>query len=86
MSIKKYKKNYSNSFRFIDYLSKKLSNNDVVVTDMGTSFTCTMQSFNAKNNQRLFTSSGLASMGYGLPASIGACIGSNKKKNNLYYW
>lgn len=76
----KIQKNFSNSFRFINYLSKKLSNNDVVVTDMGTSFTCTMQSFNAKNNQRLFTSSGLASMGYGLPASIGACIGSNRKR------
>ena len=47
---------------------------------MGTSFTCTMQTFQAKDNQRLFTSSGLASMGYGLPAAIGACIGANKKR------
>ena len=47
---------------------------------MGTSFTCTMQTFQAKDNQRLFTSSGLASMGYGLPAAIGACIGANKRE------
>jgi acetolactate synthase-1/2/3 large subunit len=53
-------------------MSKKLKANDIVVTDMGTSFTCTMQSFKAKDHQRIFTSSGLASMGYGLPAAIGA--------------
>ena len=76
----KRQKNYTNSFRFIDELSKKLSRNDLIVTDMGTSFTCTMQTFQAKDNQRLFTSSGLASMGYGLPAAIGACIGANKKR------
>ncbi len=76
----KRQKNYTNSFRFIDELSKKLRNNDLIVTDMGTSFTCTMQAFKAKNNQRLFTSSGLASMGYGLPAAIGACIGAKKKR------
>ena len=71
---------FTNSFRFIDNLSKVLIPGDVVVTDMGTSFTCTMQSFKSKQNQRLFTSSGLASMGYGLPATIGACVGINKKR------
>ena len=44
----KRQKNYTNSFRFIDELSKKLSRNDLIVTDMGTSFTCTMQTFQAK--------------------------------------
>ena len=73
-------KNYTNSFRFVDQLCKQLQNKDIVVTDMGTSFTCTMQAFNSKGSQRLFTSSGLASMGYGLPASIGACFGSNKNR------
>ena len=73
-------KNYVSSFKFVDDLCKFLKDNDVVVTDMGTSFTCTMQAFQAKNNQRLWTSSGLASMGYGLPAAIGACIGGGKKR------
>ena len=73
-------KNYTNSFRFVDQLCKQLQNKDIVVTDMGTSFTCTMQAFNSKGSQRLFTSSGLASMGYGLPASIGACFGSDKNR------
>ena len=51
----KYKKinNSINSFRFINSLSKVLNGNENIVTDMGTSFTCTMQSFKIKNKQRL---------------------------------
>ena len=63
-----------NSFCFIEILSEKLGNDAVVVTDMGTSFTCTMQAFKTKAGQRLFTSSGHASMGFGLPGAIGACF------------
>lgn len=69
-----------NSFYFIDVLSEKLGSDAVVVTDMGTSFTCTMQTFKVKAGQRLFTSSGHASMGFGLPGAIGACFANNKKK------
>lgn len=69
-----------NSFYFIEVLSKKLDGNAVVVTDMGTSFTCTMQTFKTKSGQRMFTSSGHASMGFGLPGSIGACFASDRKK------
>lgn len=69
-----------NSFYFIDLLSQKLSKEAIVVTDMGTSFTCTMQTFRVKLGQRLFTSSGHASMGFGLPGAIGACYGSNRQK------
>ena len=69
-----------NSFYFIDILSEKLGNDAVVVTDMGTSFTCTMQAFKTKAGQRLFTSSGHASMGFGLPGAIGACFAHGRKK------
>ena len=69
-----------NSFYFVDVLSEKLDNAAVVVTDMGTSFTCTMQTFKTKAGQRFFTSSGHASMGFGLPGAIGACFASGKKK------
>ena len=47
---------------------------------MGTSFTCTMQAFKVKLGQRLFTSSGHASMGFGLPGAIGACAGNTRKQ------
>ncbi|MCL5062024.1 MAG: thiamine pyrophosphate-binding protein [Nitrospirae bacterium] len=69
-----------NSFYFIDVLSERLGNDAIVVTDMGTSFTCTMQTFKTKLGQRLFTSSGHASMGFGLPGAIGACFANNLKK------
>ncbi|WP_075485980.1 thiamine pyrophosphate-binding protein [Candidatus Pelagibacter communis] len=68
-----------NSFLFIKTLSKLTKTNTNIVTDMGTSFTCTMQSMSLKKNQRLFTSSGLAAMGWGLPGSIGSYFGDKKK-------
>ena len=41
-----YKKNKNriNSFYFMEVLSDKLVDNNIVVTDMGTSYTCSMQS------------------------------------------
>lgn len=60
-----------NSFDFTSKLSNLLPDNSRVVTDMGTSFTCTHQYLELKNGQRLITSSGLAAMGFGLPGAIG---------------
>ena len=39
-----------------------------------------MQAFKVKQGQRIFNSPGLGSMGFGLPASIGACIASGKRR------
>lgn len=69
-----------NSYYFIERLCAALPEDVVVCTDMGTSFTCTMQTFRVKKGQRLFTSSGLAAMGFGLPGSIGACFGHDRRK------
>lgn len=73
-------KDYVNSYIFVDTLSDFLNNSDVIVTDMGTSFTTSFQAFKVKKGQKFFTSSGLASMGFGLPGAIGACFASNKKR------
>lgn len=73
-------KNEVNSFYFVDILAEKLDESAVVVTDMGTSFTGTMQAFKTKRGQRFFTSSGHASMGFGLPGAIGACFANGRKK------
>ena len=61
-----------NSFYFMEVLSDKLTDNNIVVTDMGTSYTCTMQSLQMNGKARLFTSSACCSMGFGLPGAIGA--------------
>ncbi len=62
-----------NSYTFCDWLSKHMPSNAIIVTDMGTSFTGTYQAITIKDQQRIITSSGLASMGYG----IGACVGAS---------
>ena len=68
-----------NSYVFVESLCEQLTSDDTVITDMGTSFTCTMQTFKVKGSQRLFTNSGFASMGFGLPATIGAWFGSKNR-------
>ena len=82
--LKKYSHNSKkvNSFFFVEYISKLLKKNACIVTDMGTSFTCTMQTLKVKKGQRIFTSPGLAAMGYGLPGAIGASF-SDKQNNQL---
>lgn len=73
-------KNPINSYDFIDTLSDVLKKTDVIVTDMGLSFVGTHQAFKIKKGQKLFTNSGHAPMGWGLPAAIGACYASKKKR------
>jgi acetolactate synthase-1/2/3 large subunit len=68
-----------NSFYFMEVLSNKLTDNNIVVTDMGTSYTCTMQSLQMNGKARLFTSSACCSMGFGLPGAIGAYFADPSK-------
>jgi acetolactate synthase-1/2/3 large subunit len=63
-----------NSFDFTRLLSKHLAKDARIVTDMGTSFTCTHQYLPIYGEQRLLTSSGLAAMGFGLPGAIGVSL------------
>jgi len=69
-----------NSYYFVDVLSEILTPDDVVVTDMGFAFQNIHQAFRVKAGQRVFTNGGFASMGWGLPAAVGACFGSGKKR------
>ena len=71
---------FVNSYYFVDILSDLLKQGDTVVTDMGLSFVGTHQTFKTKKNQRIFTNSGHAPMGWGLPAAIGASFAKNKKR------
>ena len=69
-----------NSYHFIEVLSKLMSPSDVIVLGDGTANTCTFQAISLKKGQRLFTNSGCASMGYDLPAAVGACFANGKKQ------
>jgi acetolactate synthase-1/2/3 large subunit len=69
-----------NSFHFINELSKYLNDNHVIVTDMGTAFTCTMQGMKMNGKARMFTSSATCAMGFGLPGAIGAWFADPTKE------
>jgi acetolactate synthase-1/2/3 large subunit len=49
-----------------------------IVTSDGTAHVITLQTYNLVKDQICFTNVGCASMGYGLPAAIGACFANNK--------
>ena len=69
-----------NSYYFAKYLSSIMRPNTTIVTDTGSSSFSIFQSLVInKENTRLFTAAGQCSMGYGLPASIGAYIADNTK-------
>jgi len=70
-----------NTYYFSKHLSTLLQPNTNIITDTGSSSFSIFQSIILnQDNTRLFTASGQCSMGYGLPASIGAYIADRTKK------
>ena len=65
---------------FMQKLGEILPSTTTLVTSNGTSCVAFLQTFPIKKGQRTFSNSGNASMGYGLPAAIGACLANNKKE------
>lgn len=72
--------NTCNPYEFFDKLSYILGDDDVIVCSNGAACVQTFQGLRIKGNQRIFTNSGCASMGYGLPASIGAAVSMPKRR------
>lgn len=67
---------------FTNELTKAMSENDVFVMANGSACVCTFQTGIVKKGQRFILNSGDASMGYDLPAAIGACLES-KGRNTI---
>ncbi|HAH30714.1 MAG TPA: thiamine pyrophosphate-binding protein [Elusimicrobia bacterium] len=70
-----------NTYSLIDVLSRLMNSGDILVP--GSSGSCaeiTMQAFRVTSGQRILNTPGLGSMGFGLPASIGACIAGGGKR------
>lgn len=74
------RKELVNPYCFIESLNRHLPEGQITVTGDGTACVCTFQAAYIKNGQRLYTNSGCASMGYDLPAAIGASIASDRSK------
>ena len=74
-------KDFVNNYVFIEELSKHLPENSLIVP--GSSGACsevTMQAIKIKPGTRIFNSEGLGSMGFGIPAAIGACLAADKQE------
>jgi acetolactate synthase-1/2/3 large subunit len=69
-----------NPYFFIEHLFSYLQEDDVVVCGDGTANVVTFQAANIKKGQMVFANSGDASMGYDLPAAIGAAVARGGKR------
>lgn len=86
--IKSWKENYPIKMSYEsniltpEYIIKtinKMYKNAIITTDVGQNQLWTTQFIDIDNNKRLLTSGGLGTMGYGLPAAIGAKIACPNK-------
>ena len=73
-------KDFINPYNFLDVLFKKLSEDDVVVCGNATATIVAFQAASLKVGQRLISNSGAASMGYDLPAAVGAAVARGGKR------
>lgn len=70
-----------NTYCLIEKISDYMTEDDIFVS--GSSGSCidiSMQTFRVKKGQRVFCTKGLASMGYGLPSAIGACLAGGGRR------
>jgi acetolactate synthase-1/2/3 large subunit len=82
VNLPEYKelKSLVNIYTFFDALCQYLTPKDIVVTDSGSAFFAGSQAIQIKQGMRYITSGGLATMGFALPASIGASIATNNQR------
>lgn len=70
-----------NTYYFSEILTEELSEGDLIAPgSSGVAVEIFFQVFRAKSKQRVFHDRGLGSMGFALPASIGACLASGRKR------
>ena len=69
-----YQSKALNPYVFLKEFTGQLKEGDAIVCGNGSACVITFQSAVIKKEQRLFTNSGCAAMGYGFPAAIGVCF------------
>ena len=70
----------ANVYAFIDYLSSCLPDNSLTAVSNGACCVVGNQAYVIKKGSRMANNSAVASMGYGLPAAIGTCIGGGRRE------
>lgn len=69
-----------NPYVFMDVLFQKLNKDDRIICGNGGACVITFQAGKIKQGQRMFTNSGCAAMGYGLPAAVGVAVSDNSRR------
>ena len=65
---------YVSTYAFAEFVGKQCPAGSVVVTGNGVAYTSTFQAIPVRKDIRVFANQACASMGYGLPAAIGAAF------------
>ena len=70
----------ANVYAFVRYLSSQLPENSLTAVSNGACCVVGNQAYAIQKGSRVANNSAVASMGYGLPAAIGICIGGGRKE------
>lgn len=68
-----------NVYAFVKYLSSRLPEGSLTAVSNGACCVVGNQTYVIKKGSRMANNSAIASMGYGLPAAIGTCIGGGRR-------
>ena len=75
------KSDHVNTYAFSSVLADELESDDLIIPgSSGVGIDTFWLSFAVKEGQRVFSTGGLGAMGFGLPASIGGCLASGRKR------
>ena len=78
-SEQKEQKEIANVYAFVDILSRSLPNKAITVVANGSASVVGSAAYYIKEHDRFIMNCALSSMGYDLPAAIGACVASEKQ-------
>lgn len=73
----------ANVYALVQELSSRLKENQITVVGNGSACVAGGHAYIIKKGQRFITNSAVASMGYGLPAAIGACLAAAEPSEPL---
>jgi acetolactate synthase-1/2/3 large subunit len=77
-AVEEARKDDNAAYEVMNTFFEELPENVIVISDIGSNMVWTLQSAKLTETQQLFTNFGNASMGFALPAAIGAAIASGK--------
>lgn len=75
-----YKSEMMNPYAFTTEMFAAFQEGEKIICGNGSACVITFQASDVKKDQRMFTNSGCAAMGYGFPAAVGVCVAEKGKR------